>query len=100
MSRTIPATGKAPERTVECDLALTYRRQTDSGKGSGTSGMLDHLKKQMKAWQDVQKNRSSSSATTKKKLGEIYHADGEEGLESTAWHAFKQYRPGAENNNR
>ena len=36
----------------------------------------------MKAWQDVQ-NRSSSSATTKKKLGEIYHADGEEGLEST-----------------
>ena len=44
--------------------------------------MLDHLKrKHMKAWQDVQ-NRSSSSATTKKKLGEIYH-DGEEGLEST-----------------
>ena len=83
VSRTIPATGKAPERTVECGLALTYRRQTDSRKGSGTSGMLDHLKrKHMKAWQDVQ-NRSSSSATTKKKLGEIYHADGEEGLEST-----------------
>ena len=84
MSRTIPATGKAPERTVECGLALTYyRRQTDSRKGSGTSGMLDHLKrKHMKAWLDVQ-NRSSSSATTKKKLGEIYHADGEEGLEST-----------------
>ncbi|CAN0146813.1 unnamed protein product, partial [Ascophyllum nodosum] len=59
----------------ECGLALTYRRQTDSRKGSGTSGMLDHLKrKHMKAWQDVQ-NRSSSSATTKKKLGEIYHAD-------------------------
>ena len=74
VSRTIPATGKAPERTVECGLALTYRRQTDSRKGSGTSGMLDHLKrKHMKAWQDVQ-NRSSSSATTKKKLGEIYHA--------------------------
>ena len=83
MSRTIPATGKPPERTVECGLALTYRRQTDSRKGSGTSGMLDHLKrKHMKAWQDVQ-NRSSSSATTKKKPGEIYHADGEEGLEST-----------------
>ena len=83
VSRTIPATGKAPERTVVCGLALTYRRQTDSRKGSGTSGMLDHLKgKHMKAWQDVQ-NRSSSSATTKKKLGEIYHADGEEGLEST-----------------
>ena len=83
VSRTIPATGKAPERTVECGLALTYRRQTDSRKGSGTSGMLDHLKrKHMKAWLDVQ-NRSSSSATTKKKLGEIYHADGEEGLEST-----------------
>ena len=50
VSRTIPATGKAPERTVECDLALTCRRQTDSRKGSGTSGMLDHLKrKQMKA---------------------------------------------------
>ncbi|CAN0477969.1 unnamed protein product, partial [Ascophyllum nodosum] len=76
VSRTIPATGKAPERTVECGLALTYRRQTDSRKGSGTSGMLDHLKrKHMKAWQDVQ-NRSSWSATTKKKLGEIYHADG------------------------
>ena len=74
VSRTIPATGKAPERTVECGLALTYRRQTDSRKGSGTSGMLDHLKrKHMKAWQNVQ-NRSSSSATTKKKLGEIYHA--------------------------
>ena len=74
VSRTIPATGKAPERTVECGLALTYRRQTDSRKGSGTSGMLDHLKrKHMKAWQYVQ-NRSSSSATTKKKLGEIYHA--------------------------
>ena len=74
VSRTIPATGKAPERTVECGLALTYRRQIDSRKGSGTSGMLDHLKrKHMKAWQDVQ-NRSSSSATTKKKLGEIYHA--------------------------
>ena len=74
VSRTIPATGKAPERTVECGLALTYRRQTDSRKGSGTSGILDHLKrKHMKAWQDVQ-NRSSSSATTKKKLGEIYHA--------------------------
>ena len=72
VSRTIPATGKVPERTVECGLALTYRRQTDSRKGSGTSGMLDHLKrKHMKAWQDVQ-NRSSSSATTKKKLGEIY----------------------------
>ena len=98
MPRTIPATGKAPERTVECGLALTYRRQTDSRKGSGTSG-LDHLKrKHMKAWQDVQ-NRSSSSATTKKKLGEIYHADDEEGLESAAWHAYKQYRPGAENNN-
>ena len=97
---TIPATGKAPERTVECGLALTYRGQTDSRKGSGTSGMLDHLKrKHMKAWQDVQ-NRSSSSATTKKKIGEIYHADGEEGLESTAWHAYKQYRPGAKNNNR
>ena len=83
VSRTIPATGKAPERTAECGLALTYRRQTDSRKGSGTSGMLDHLKrKHMKAWQGVQ-NRSSSSATTKKKLGEIYHADGEEGLEST-----------------
>ena len=27
VSRTIPATGKAPERTVECGLALTYRRQ-------------------------------------------------------------------------
>ncbi|CAN0467063.1 unnamed protein product [Ascophyllum nodosum] len=67
--------GKAPERTVECGLALTYRRQTDSRKGSGTSGMLDHLKrKHMKEWLDVQ-NRSSSSATTKKKLGEIYHAD-------------------------
>ena len=37
VSRTIPATGKAPERTVECGLALTYRRQTDSRKGSGTS---------------------------------------------------------------
>ena len=99
VSRTIHATGKAPERTIECGLALTYRRQTDSRKGSGTSGMLDHLKrKHMKAWQDVQ-NRSSSSATTKKKLGEIYHADGEEGLESTAWHAYKQYCPGAENNN-
>ena len=74
VSRTIPATGKTPARTVECGLALTYRRQTDSRKGSGTSGMLDHLKrKHMKAWQDVQ-NRSSSSATTKKKLGEIYHA--------------------------
>ena len=72
VSQTIPATGKAPERTVECGLALTYRRQTGSRKGSGTSGMLDHLKrKHMKAWQDVQ-NRSSSSATTKKKLGEIY----------------------------
>ena len=33
VSRTIPATGKAPERTVECGLALTYRRQTDSRKG-------------------------------------------------------------------
>ena len=88
VSRTIPATGKAPERTVESGLALTYWRQTDSRKGSGTSGMLvqDHLKrKHMKAWQDVQ-NRSSSSATTKKKLGKIHHADGEEGLESTvAW---------------
>ena len=83
VSRTIPVTGKAPERTVECGLALTYRRQTDSRKGSGTSGILDHLKrKHMKAWLDVQ-NQSSSSATTKKKLGEIYHADGEEGLEST-----------------
>ena len=40
MSRTIPATGIAPERTVECGLALTYRRQTDSRKGSGTSGDL------------------------------------------------------------
>ena len=40
MSRTIPATGKAPERTVECGLALTYRRQTDSRKGPGTSGDL------------------------------------------------------------
>ena len=37
VSRTIPATGKAPERTVECGLALIYRRQTDSRKGSGTS---------------------------------------------------------------
>ena len=74
VSRTIPATGKSPERTEECGLALTYRRQTDSRKGSRTSGMLDHLKgKHMKAWQDVQ-NRSSSSAMTKKKLGEIYHA--------------------------
>ena len=27
VSRTIPSTGKAPERTVECGLALTYRRQ-------------------------------------------------------------------------
>ena len=76
MSRTIPVTGKAPERTVECGLALTYRRRTDSRKGAGTSGMLDHLKrKHMKAWQDVQ-NQSSSSATTKKKLGEIYHGRG------------------------
>ena len=33
VSRTIPATGKAPERTVECGLVLTYRRQTDSRKG-------------------------------------------------------------------
>ena len=40
VSRTIPATGKAPERTVECGLVLTYRRQTDSRKGSGTSGDL------------------------------------------------------------
>ena len=37
VSQTIPATGKAPERTVECGLALIYRRQTDSRKGSGTS---------------------------------------------------------------
>ena len=40
MSRMIPATGKAPERTVECSLALTYRRQTDSRKDSGTSDDL------------------------------------------------------------
>ena len=39
VSRTIPATGKAPERTVECGLALTYRRQTDSRKGDLQSNL-------------------------------------------------------------
>ena len=39
MSRTIPATGKAPERTVECGLVLTYRRQTDSRKGDLQSNL-------------------------------------------------------------
>ena len=40
VSRTIPLTGKAPaERTVECGLALTYRRQTDSRKGDLQSNL-------------------------------------------------------------
>ena len=71
----IPATGSLPARNVECGMMLAFRRQTAFfSKGSGTSGMIDHLKrKHPTVHRDIQE-RSRSSDATKRKFAEIYSA--------------------------
>ena len=80
VSRTIPATGKAPERTVECVLALTYRRQ---------GARIRNLRVPSSSF-PVGKTVGAISCTTMTLFTKCYPPP--------AWHAYKQYRPGAENN--